>query len=80
MHARDLKTSAGTSQKQGLFPNVKAAALLEHFLATPMEMRQECWLERCLAFVSFSLEQLASVEAFPLPLFNTAPVVNIVIF
>ena len=27
-----------------------------------------------------SLEQLASVEALPLPLFNDAPVVNIVIF
>ena len=45
-----------------------------------MEMRLECWLECCLAFVAFRVwNDFASVEVLPPPLFNIAPVVNILI-
>ena len=54
---------------------MKAAALLEHFLLVA-SYRDEARVLPSVCSVQ-SLEPLASVEALPLPLLDTAPVVNI---
>ena len=65
-----------------LFPKVEAAASLEHFLASPGVLRR--WgraLARVLPSVcSVGTTRCVCVGALPLPLFNTAPVVNILTF